>query len=215
MGFWDPATEITAARLNAMGPIMQGIIGTNGEYQDIWAAMVDPGGPQWTKAFIVPGAIISRDTTLPTGDTHLIAMGFGVPITGNFVLTIAGDGSLFKGIRRTTTTGVGFNVTASRTKFDQCLAISNSSHGWHFNSAVGLHMMSNCISYGNGGDGVRIETVNDHAMITNLRSQANTGYGLNNVNNARVSAATSHFNGNTGGSWNGSSTYRSASCYAP
>lgn len=213
-GFWD-ANDITPANMNKLGPIIDGVVGTNGEYQDIYAAMLDPGGPQWTKVFITDGAIMSQACAFTAGDEWLIGVGYAMRITGDYALSFAGAGAIIIGIGRSTITSPGILITGDRAHIERCVFLNCTSHGLHLNSANGNHHLHHIVSYGNGGDGIRFEQSGDDAMLTNIRSQTNTGYGINNVNNARICAASGLLNGNTAGSWNGASTYRSSSVYAP
>jgi hypothetical protein len=203
MGFWDSAS-VSVDNLARLGPFVSGTVGTEGKYSTLNSAIA----AGWTRILLAPGASLNANLTL-SATVSIINPGPVLTIAGNYQLNIVATDCYFEGFRISNNAGVGFYVTGARTRFFRCTAQSCLSHGFHFNAGGGDHEMLMCLAYANGGDGVRCE-VNNSARINLLRSQSNTGWGINDLTDiAQISC--SYLIANTAGQHNGATTYTDTS----
>lgn len=197
--YWD-SNPISADALARCGPLVDGVLGTDGKYQSINDAIT----AGWTRMLVTTGAIITADVTLAGTRCCLVGLG-SVPITGNYKLTVSSDDAVVSDIRLSNNAGIGLCITGNRAKLAGISVSNCNSHGIQLNGSAGSHRLVDCVAYNNGGDGLRIEAAND-TFITVLRSQQNTGYGVNDLSNI-MKISVSDLRANTAGAKSGTSTY--------
>ena len=79
------------------------------------------------------------------------------------------------------------NNGAAGTVVEDCIADTNGLHGILANAATaGVYILSNCTSYGNGGDGFRSTSSTNYFYIENCLFANNGGYGVNQSVTATV-----------------------------
>lgn len=199
MGFWDTAS-VSADNLARLGPFVDGIVGTNGKY----SVLNDAVASGWTRILLATGASLNANLTL-SARTSIIGLSPSVTVTGNYALNVVASDCYFEGFAISNNSGVGFYVTGSRARFYRVDALNCLSHGFHFNAGWGDHEMNMCLAFANGGDGVRCE-VNNPVRISQLRSQSNTGWGLNDLYGV-AQITCSYLIANGGGQHNGATTW--------
>lgn len=204
MSFWH-SNKITADNMAKLGPYVDGFVGTNGKYSTLNAAVA----AGWTEIIVAPGATLSADLNL-TAKCSIIGLMYSADtITGNYCINVQGDDSYLAGFRLSNTAGKGIYVTGSRCRLERITVQNCLSHGIHFNASGGDHELLMIIAYGNGGDGIRFEA-NNTARASHIRSQSNTGWGINDLTNV-LCLSTTRVAGNTAGQINGATTYHDAS----
>jgi hypothetical protein len=212
-GFWD-VNSITAENLNKVGPLFDGVVGTNGQYQDLYAAMVSPSGPQWKRVLLIPGATLSQALTLSSSHNSGCIVNVGpkyLPISTAYAWTIQADDFRIEGIDIRNSAGVALTVTGARMQATRCTFNYSSSHGL-FLSGGSSHYLWSCMAYGNGGDGFRIAAGLAVVTVIGCHSQGNTGYGLRDLaaSGSQLIAVGNTVWGNTAGQITTTSTLLAA-----
>jgi len=183
MGFWD-TYGITPENMNLLGPLVDGIVGTNGEYQDLYEAMVDPAGPLWKKVIVTTGCTMSQDVTLTSGYAGgcIVSPG-GVINIGAKKLTIGCDDFMLRNVAIGSTTGDSLVLTEDRTYLHNVSILSSGGIGIKIevSGGGGNHRIEQCLIYNSAGDGVEIANPSWVTMI-GCRIQANGGYGVDDNN---------------------------------
>ena len=172
MSFWT-TNPITAANLDKLGPLVQGIVGTNGEYQDLYEAMVDPAGPQWSRVIALDGCTMSQDVTIPSASYQgcIIGMGRQAITLGHKKLRIEASDFLLKNIKITNATGNALEIAEDRCWIDQVCILYAGGIGIKFDSALGgdIHHLTNSVIYDCGDDGIEIDD-GVQVSVINVRS---------------------------------------------
>ncbi len=197
--YWE-TNKIKPETLARLGPFLDGIVGTNGEYQDLYAA-INTGG--WKYIMLATGATLSQDLTISAAGGFIVAfyptesLNLGakkITITGNYWhlegFKLSGAGAALE-IQSN-------NITASR-----IAVVSATSHGLYLNTSGTDLSFSQCVFRSNGGDGVRIATTSSRNRFTNCRIDNNGGYGINALigsGDAAAIAGACRLTGNTSGS---------------
>ena len=211
MGFWDTNT-ITPENMNLLGPLVDGIVGTNGEFQDLYEAMIDPGGPGWNHVIVTVGCTMSQDVTIPNskGACSIIGLETVVDI-GSKKLTIEADDCLLFGIRIDNTTGDCLEISGQRCHVVGCHFLYVGAKGIYL-SGGDYHVIDRCTIYDAGDDGVAIVD-GVIAWLTTNRIQACDAWGVDDDNAGdNVIYIANFITGNTSGnlSTNASATYKIA-----
>lgn len=187
MSYWD-THNLTANDLAKLGPLVDGVVGTSGQYQDLWAAMIDPAGPMWKRVFVVPGAVMSQDVVIPSGGAYngasIIGVGGqAVPITGGYQLSIVSDDVYVDRVKLSGATGrPNITISGSRARVNRVFSFYSTTaagHGIQVTAGTGCYF-TECYCYGNGGDGFRL-VGGSIANLTTCQSQGNTGWGVNDL----------------------------------
>ena len=187
-GFWD-INGISPENMNRLGPLVDGIVGTNGQYQDLYEAMVDPAGPLWTKVIVCAGCTMSQDVLLGAAYQSgcIVSLGQLVEI-GRKKLTIDCDDFIMRNVLIRSTTGDGLVLSEDRTMLDGVSILYSGGYGIKIESAGGggYHKIINSVVYDNGDDGIEIAN-GMSVYIAGTKIQANAGYGIDD-NNASTTA---------------------------
>jgi len=205
MSFWDGATQVTADNLARLGPYVDGFVGTDGKY----SVLNDAIAAGWTRIIVTTGATLSADLDLTAKCSILGLIYQELTITGNYCINVQAADCCLAGFRISNTAGKGIYITGVRCRLERISVEYCLSHGIHFDASAGNHEMIMVRTYGNGGDGIRLEAANT-VWACHIRSQSNTGYGINDLANL-ICLSTSRINANTAGQINSTSTYIDAS----
>lgn len=166
MVFWTGSTPINEANLARLGPSIQGIVGTEGAYTDLYTAMTDPAGPQWNRVLVAPGATINGNVYKTATDRGCI-IGIGsISLSGIGKITLedcsawlvenirlnstvcgvggaaikligAGDSmNMFRRVDIVNSNGMGFHVENASSWITNCIIETPASHGINITAAV-------------------------------------------------------------------------------
>lgn len=210
MSFWTGA-QVNEANLERLGPAVQGFVGTEGAYTDLYDAMGDPGGPQWSRVVVLPGATLSTDLDISGVDYGLI-MGAGL-------ISLGGTAKLsLSNCNRWDISGLKFNSTVTA---NGAMALwgygdgNNHVSNCFFNNSTvdGLHIqnynvwVTECTFYSGTNDGIYIHGANTGAVwISRCAVIGNGGWGIDDqadlchITDCKVT-------GNSSGQINSSSSY--------
>lgn len=175
MCFWCSNPTI-ATNLARLGPYMDGIVGTDGEYQDLYAA-INTGG--WTKMYIAPGATLSQNLTISGANGWIVSHrhDHGM-VLNDYKITVTGNYWYFEGIKLYGG-AAGWELQGAAYNMDRCCVDGGSSHGLYINSSYGANLIRGCRFIGNGGDGLKISSGSGYNRIDACDLSGNAGYGIN------------------------------------
>jgi len=112
---------------------------------------------------------------------------------------------------------VGFRIVASASSsnitLDNCHAQSNGSHGFLFDGSLSVLFgvqLINCLTEGNGGDGVNVDTVSKMQIVTS-RALFNVGTGFIVASSSGIGFFNNLANENTAGNYSGIPSFALAS----
>jgi hypothetical protein len=206
MGFWD-TNDITAARLNRLGPWFDEYVGTEGNYQDLKAAY-DAGA---RRMLIGPGASLSAALTIAADNVAIVSVVANpkaalaqFPLA--YPLTISGNQCYLDGIAFNSVTGVAITVTGDDFEARRLAIYSSSSHGIYLNNTYNDAVIEGCWIISNGGDGVKTIAGCDHTRIHNCIIYGSTGWGINDAAGNCLEGCN-RLDGNSGGAINGGTSY--------
>jgi len=211
MSFWT-TNPITAANLDKLGPLVDGIVGTYGEYQDLYEAMIDPAGPQWKKVIVTDGCILSQDVTIPSASYQGCIIGFGrkqITLGGSKKLRIEASDFLLRNIKISNAVGNALEIAEDRCWIDEIGILYAGGIGVWFDSSLGgdLHRITNSVIYDCGDDGIEIDdSVN--VSVFGTRIQACSGWGIDDNNSTALNSTFvgNILNGNSLGGLSSNST---------
>ena len=172
--------DLNTAFIQSLGPVADGIVGTDGQYQDLYEAMEDAGGPQWTKVIAAVGCTMSQAVTL-TSAVSIIALANRVSI-GARVLRIEGANSFVSNIRIDSSTANGIEIDCSRVVISNCMIDDATGIGIKVETGDYIDIIG-CNIYANGGDGIELDDGTRVRCIRN-RVQSNGGWGIDDNNSA-------------------------------
>jgi len=198
MGFWNVNTQ-TAANFNRLGPWVDEIVGTNGNYQSLNSAIA--AGKR--KILIDDGAYLSAALTIniPTGG-FIVSLGHGLHDLGSYPITIASGNWYLEGFQIDGATGVGILVSGGRVEASRIWCRNNSSHGFQITSADNDHAFFGCYFDSNGGDGLRIGSGASGVRVLGGHLYGNTGYGVTDQANSSILVGN-RMDGNSSGAISG------------
>jgi hypothetical protein len=202
--YWqtNPINDTTLARL---GPYLDGIVGTEGEYTDLYAA-INTGG--WKRMILTDSAILSQNLTISSSIGFIWSLySEEGRVFNDYKITVTGNYWKFVGIKLYGG-AAGWELQGNEYSMVNCSTISGSSHGLYLNSSSGGFKFMGCTFAANGGDGIKIASGSLYNLFVGCDSYSNTGYG---VNSAVSGSGYPIFSGcrlgtNTAGSVNGTIT---------
>ena len=176
---------MTDANMAKLGPLADGVVGTNGQYTDLYQAMIDPAGPMWKRVLVVAGAVMSRDVVIPAGGAYTAASiigigGYPVSIGGGYQLSIAADDVFVDCIKLSGAVGKpNITISGNRARLHRVYSLYATTVAGHgIAVTVGSHFyFIECYTYGNGGNGISLSS-GSIATVLACHSQGNTGWGL-------------------------------------
>lgn len=189
MGFWD-ANDINAARLNRLGPWFDEHVGTDGNYQDLKAAL-DAGK---TRIVLGVGAFLSADVVISTNNGFIWSpYEAGRLNLGAFGIEIQGQNWRLAGFQ--------LNGGSAQIKFNNASAalialarvsVWNNTAGpgiWLAGAGGGGYVLiDSCESVLNTTDGLLIASGYTNTRVIGGRYTNNGGYGVNDANGASTGA---------------------------
>ena len=201
------------SNLNRLGPLVDGIVGTGGEYTDLYAAMGDPAGPQWNRVLVVPGATLNTDL-LKTSVNRGCIIGVGMQLitgTGRIMLVDTSQWQI-ENIRLTNTvcTGAGaFNIIGANS-YDNII-----KNCWAYNpDAKGIYITGDrsrildCRVYSAADDGIDIDAGVDITWIREALITGGAAWGIQD-NSDKAHILDCIITGNASGQIDGTDTYHS------
>jgi len=204
MSWWD-THALAVSEMEKLGPFLDGIVGTEGKYTDLYAA-INTGG--WTRMIVTPTATLSANLTISSHIGFIWALGQREgTVLSNYKITISGNYWKIVGIKLASG-AAGWELQGHDYDFENCAATGGSSHGLYLNSSSGGFIFRGCSFLSNAGDGIKIAVGSLYNQFVGCDSHGNTGYG---VNSAVVGSGYSIFAGcrlgtNTAGSVSGTIT---------
>jgi len=182
MGFWD-TNSINASNLNRLGPLVDGVVGTGGQYTDLYEAMTDGSGPQWNRVFVVDGATIN-------GNVYKDGVARGC-IIGVGMQSLTGTGEIrlndctewhIENIRlnSTDTTAAAFTLQGSSGAYNilrRCWAYQSGYNGFYITDAQ-RNRLIDCRAYDCDHSGVNISATVGITWIRGLYSSNNDINGI-------------------------------------
>lgn len=211
MPFWTGSTALNVANMSRLGPMVQGIVGTDGAYADLYDAMGDPAGPQWRRVIVVPGATLNTDLTI-SGANYGCIMGYGMQfITGTGKLTLdncAGWVLQYFRLTGTVTATGAINIIGGgdRNIIDHCWVYTSGGSGIYL--ARPFNRVINCTITNSAVDGIKIDAGLSYSWVRGCGIGGCTGWGINDASN-KVIASDNYVLTNTAGQINTTSTYLS------
>ena len=212
MSFW--ATQnLTQENLDKLGPLVDGIVGTNGQYQDLYEAMSDPGGPQWNRVFVLPGATLS-DHVVKTSVNYVAIIGIGKIEVGGTKCIILNNCKVgvIENIRLdNVVTGAHAGAIASigasgeRNRIKHCSVYGSDAIGIYLENE--FNWLIDCIIDSCAGDGVDIAAGSPNPnWISQCKIIGNGGWGIqDNADNCFIT--DNIVTGNSSGQIDSSSSY--------
>ena len=174
--------NLTTEFVEKLGPLVDGVVGTAGTYQDLYEAMVAGGGPQWRNVIVVDGCTMTQAVTITNTGISIVSLHHFITI-GAYTLRLEGADIVLKNIRLSGATGNGVEIAASRCKMFQCEILSNSGIGIKCVSGYDDHDICNCVVWNNGDDGIEIDDGVLVRCVSN-RISSNVGWGIDDNNAA-------------------------------
>ena len=204
--YWS-TNQINATTMARLGPYIDGFVGTDGEYQDLYAA-VNTGG--WKRIIVTPGCTMSANLTLSANDGFIWSfdMYWAVAINSSTRrITISGDRWHFVGVRLDTPSGGdGITVTGSSFLMERSSVVSGSARGILLSGGNDHVITNDCRIMNNSGDGIEISSGVDRCRIYGNRISGNGAWGIDD-NSGIVIEGCNYLLGNTSGARSTSSTY--------
>ena len=172
--FWqnNDFDDLTLARL---GPFLDGVVGTEGEYTDLYAAIA----AGWTKMILTPSATLSQNLTISGHNGFIWSLHmheFGA--LNDHKITVSGSYWKFVGIKLFAG-AAGWELQGSNYDMINCSVVSGSSHGLYINSSNGGFKFLGCTFRSNAGDGIKIVSTSTYNDFVACDSHTNAGWGVN------------------------------------
>lgn len=207
--FWQ-TNNFDDINLAKLGPYIDGVVGTNGEYQDLYAAVMTGG---WKRIVLAAGCTMSADLTISANDGFIITLGnyWLVANSNTRRLTITGARWRLQGFSMNNPTGVGITISGDRCILDTMGIFGATSHGLQFTGGDD-HSLSNCFILNSTGDGVLINAGVDRCRVLGNAISGNGGWGINDASNTIIEASN-YVAGNTSGGINSTSLYVNGRSY--
>jgi len=209
--YWS-TNAITATTMARLGPYIDGFVGTDGEYQDLYAAVMTGG---WKRIIVTPGCTMSANLTLSASDGFIVSFDYywAVTINSNSKrLTVSGDRWMLKGFKiNTPSGGDGLVVTGTDIVMDGIGIISGSARGIFLNGGDN-HVITMCKIQSNGDDGVEISSGVDRCRIHRNHINGNGAWGIDDNSGSMIEGGN-YLGGNTSGGRSTSSTYVDGKSY--
>jgi len=200
MGFWD-VNDFTAARMNRLGPWVDEIVGTDGNYASLNSAVAAGA----TRIILCDGAYLSAALSLTNvNGGFIVHMGPGILNLGAYGITVTEGAWRFEGFRLASGSGVGIYLAtnALSSEFARVRVVGFSSHGIQLGTNANDHLLYGCTCTTNGGDGIKVGANSSCARIEASMSYGNTGYGVNDTSNSAI-VVGNRLDGNTAGAIGG------------
>lgn len=195
MGFWD-INNITAANLNRLGPWADEIVGTDGNYASLNAAVA--AGAR--RIVLADGAYLSTGLTLASASGGFIVNLSPQLLTlGAYGIAVTAGSWRFQGFRLYNGSGVGIYVfsSAGYCEFVNIEVRQFTSHGLQI-EVTNDHFISGSKFLLNGGSGIRIGSSPVAVRAIGNMSYGNTGYGFYDGGN-KAMLIGNRLDGNTAG----------------
>jgi len=210
-GFWN-TNKITAPHMNRLGPLVDGVVGTDGEYTDLYTAMGDPAGPQWNRVLVVPGATLNTDLAKASSSNGCI-LGIGsqaITGTGKITLTDTTRWIIENIILTNTACANGaINILGATSYYniiDNCVVSNPDGQGIYVSGD--RTRIIDCRIYSAADDGIEIAAGVTLTWINSPYIHNGAAWGiLDNSNKAHISDGV--IVGNASGQISGTNTYHS------
>ena len=198
MTFWP--NDLDNDNLHRLGPFIDGFVGTDGKYSDLYEA-VNTGG--WSRIILAAGATLSADLTLTGSDGFIVSLfAAGALSLGGRKITVQGDDWHLRGFKLDTPPAVGIEIQGGVCVLKDIEVVSAGSHAFYFNTSYNGHVCELLRASSCGGDAVRIVSGASNIHILNSFLRGNTGYGVNDLDSSSVLLGN-HLDLNTAGAING------------
>lgn len=181
MSLWSGASgQLNAANMEKLGPWFDCVVGTDGKYTDLKAAL-DGGHKQ---IMLATGATLSADVTLSSGLTLIISPYPARALNiGNASITVNANycklqGFMLDGAGTHAGAGIILSGSASYTLLRDVLVDDFIGAGFDLATTGNENVLDCCESTGNGGDGVLVASGADYTRISNCLINNNGAYGV-------------------------------------
>ena len=123
MSFWD-SNDQTADNLARLGPIADGVVGTDGKYADLYEAVITAG---WKRILLAPGAFLSQDLTIAADYGFIVGNQHGRIINlGSNNIFLNGNYWRLEGFQVHNGSGVGITNTGHENYFAHICEITEN-----------------------------------------------------------------------------------------
>lgn len=184
MSFWD-GNDQTPDNLAKLGPWVDGIVGTDGVYSDLYEAYVTGG---WRRMIVTTGASLSADLTIAANNVCIWSPhhGNGLPELGSKRITITGSGIVLAGFGLDgggASAGAGIVIagTAGDIHIERFKVIDYLGAGIQFTTNGNNHVIRNSTIMSNGGDGIITSAGASGIRIDGNIIYGNGDYGVDDV----------------------------------
>lgn len=207
MSFWD-TNGVSGANLERLGPWFDVVVGTEGRYTDLNAAVA----AGHTRIIITEGAVLTADLLL-SGKSNGFIWGPHAPEAinlGAYQIDAQNCSHFhFGGFRVqavASKSGIVISGTSNGLVFSRVASNGHTGggHGFEFTTSGHNNVLDGGEAIACAGDGVEISGTGDHQRITGGQYRSNTGYGIDSQGSALTVAIGARITGNGAGSTTGS-----------
>jgi len=196
--FWP--NDVDSDNLHRLGPFIDGFVGTDGKYSDLYEA-VNTGG--WSRIILAAGATLSADLTLSASNGFIWSpFGPGALSLGGKKITVVGDNWKLQGFKISSPTAIGIEIQGALATLLDITVTGAGSHGVYFNTSDNHHVCDRLRVTACAGDGIHVISGCSSVRIYSSFCWSNTGYGVNDQDDSTILVGN-YLAGNTAGALNG------------
>jgi hypothetical protein len=203
MSFWD-SNDQTADNLARLGPIADGVVGTDGKYADLYEAVITAG---WHRILLAPGAYLSQDLTITTNYGFIVGNQHGRIISlGAHNIFLNANYWRLEGFQLYNGSGVGITNTGNENYFAH-ISVNSYVRGFVFSPTGDDNQMFACTVDSCSSDGVLCQSGANRTRILGSTIINNGGWGVDDTGSDDALIIGNRIAGNSSGQVNpGTST---------